>query len=108
MSQIKKSAILVVVLLVSTMLLTTGTSITQSAKAQTTAGQNMLGELTNLRDQIVKGRKHVVDQINKGGSGFLTSVVASLPNEIVYINAAYQDMAKGNTTGAATELQQLK
>ena len=55
MSQITKSVILVVVLLVSTMLLTTGTSITQSAKAQTTVGENMLGGLTNIRDQIVKG-----------------------------------------------------
>jgi hypothetical protein len=89
------------------MLLTTGTSITQSAKAQTTLGQNMLGELTNIRDQIVKGGNHVVDQITKGGIGFLTSVGASVPNERVYINAAYQDMAKGNTAGAGTEVKQL-
>ena len=107
MSQITKSVILVVVLLVSTMLLTTGTSITQSAKAQTTLGQNMLGELTNIRDQVVKGGNHVVDQITKGGIGFLTSVGASVPNERVYINAAYQDMAKGDTAGAGTELKQL-
>lgn len=107
MSQIKKSATLVVVLLVSTMLLTTGTSITQSAKAQTTVGQNMLGGLTDLRDQIVKGGNHVVDQITKGGIGFLTSLGANLPNERVYINAAYQDMAKGNISGASTELKQL-
>lgn len=105
MSQIKKSAVLVVVLLVSTMLLTTGTSITQSAKAQTTVGQNILGGLTNIKDQIVKGGNHVVDQITKGGIGFLTSLGANLPNERVYINAAYQDMAKGNTAGAGTELK---
>ncbi|MDQ6667827.1 MAG: hypothetical protein M3Y53_06325 [Thermoproteota archaeon] len=107
MSQITKSAILVVVLLVSTMLLTTGTSTTQSAKAQTTVGETMLGGLTNVRDQIVKGGNHVVDQITKGGIRFLTSVGASVPNERVYINAAYQDMAKGNTAGAGTELKQL-
>lgn len=107
MSQITKSAILVVVLLVSTILLTTGASITQSAKAQPTVGENFLGGLTNLRDHIVKGGNHVVAQITKGGIGFLTSLGANLPNERVYINAAYQDMAKGDTAGAGTELKQL-
>ena len=106
MSQMRKSAILVVVLLVSTMLVTTGTSITQSAKAQP-SGENILGGLTNIRDQIVKGGNHVADQITKGGIAFLTSLGANLPNERVYINAAYQDMAKGNTAGAGTELKGL-
>ena len=55
----------------------------------------------------MKGGNHVVSQITKGGIGFLTSLGASLPNERVYINAAYQDMAKGNTAGAGTELKQL-
>jgi hypothetical protein len=107
MPQMRKSAILVVVVLVSTMLLTTGTSITQNAKAQPSVGENILGGLTNIRDQIVKGGNHVVDQITKGGIGFLTSLGANLPNERVYINAAYQDMAKGNTAGAGTELKGL-
>ena len=55
----------------------------------------------------MKGGNHVVSQITKGGIGFLTSLGASLPNERVYDDAAYQDMAKGNTTGAGTELKQL-
>jgi hypothetical protein len=107
MSQITKSTILIVALLFSAVLLTTGTSATEPAKAQTTVGENMLGGLTNIRDQIVKGGNHVVDQITKGGIRFLTSVGASVPNERVYINAAYQDMAKGDTAGAGTELKQL-
>jgi hypothetical protein len=107
MSQITKSTILIVALLFSAVLLTTGTSATEPAKAQTTVGENMLGGLTNIRDQIVKGGNHVVDQITKGGIRFLTSVGASVPNERVYINAAYQDMAKGNTAGAGTELKHL-
>jgi len=105
MSQMRKSAILVVALLVSTMLLTTHTSIIQSAKAQTTVGD--VGGLTNIRDQIVKGGNHVVDQITKGGIGFLTSVGASVPNVRVHINTAYQDMVKGDTAGAGTELKEL-
>jgi hypothetical protein len=89
------------------LLLTTGTSATQPAKAQTTVGENMLGGLTNLRDQIVKGGNHVVDQITKGGIGFLTAIGSSVPNVRVHINTAYQDMVKGNTTGAGTELKEL-
>ncbi|MGB6673609.1 MAG: hypothetical protein WBE34_14365 [Candidatus Nitrosopolaris sp.] len=105
MSQIIKSAILIVALLLSTMLLSTATTGIQSAKAA--LSESVVGALTNLHDQIVNGGNHVVDQITKGGIGFLTSVAASVPNERVYINAAYQDMAKGNTAGAGTELKQL-
>ena len=105
MSQIIKPAILIVALLLSTMLLSTATTGIQSAKAA--LSESVVGALTNLHDQIVKGGNHVVDQITKGGIGFLTSVGASVPNERVYINAAYQDMAKGNTAGAGTELKQL-
>ena len=107
MSQMRKSAILVVALLVSTMLVTAGTSITQSAKAQPSVGENILGGLTNIRDQIVKGGNHVVDQITKGGIGFLASVGASVPSVRVHINTAYQDMVKGDTAGAGTELKEL-
>ena len=105
MSQIINPAILIVALLLSTMLLSTATTGIQSAKAA--LGESIVGGLTNLNDQIVKGGNHVVSQITKGGIGFLTSLGASLPNERVYINAAYQDMAKGNTAGAGTELKQL-
>lgn len=105
MSQIIKPAILIIALLLSTMLLSTATTGIQSAKAA--LSESVVGALTNLHDQIVKGGNHVVDQITKGGIGFLTSVAASVPNERVYINAAYQDMAKGNTAGAGTELKQL-
>jgi hypothetical protein len=107
MSQITKSTILIVALLFSAVLLTTGTSATQPAKAQTTVGENMLGGLTNLRDQIVKGGNHVVDQITKGGIGFLTSVGSSVPNARVHINAAYQDIVKGDSARAGTELKEL-
>ena len=105
MSQIIKPAILIVALLLSTMLLSTATTGIQSAKAA--LSESVVGALTNLNDQIVKGGNHVVDQITKGGIGFLASLGANLPNERVYINAAYQDMAKGDTAGAGTELKQL-
>jgi hypothetical protein len=87
------------------MLVTTGTTITQSAKAQSSVGENILGGLTNIKDQILKIGNHVVDQITKGGIGVLTPLIANLPNERVYINAAYQDMVKGDTAGAGTELK---
>ena len=72
MSQITKSTILIVALLLSTMLLSTATTVIQSAKVA--IGETILGGLTNLNDQIVKGGNHVVNQIAKGGTGFLTSV----------------------------------
>lgn len=107
MSQIMKPAILIVALLLSTMLLSTATTGIQSAKAQTTVGENVLGSLTNVKDQIVKGGNHIVDHITKGGIGFLTSVSSSLPNLRVHINTAYQDMVKGDSAGTGTELKEL-
>jgi paraquat-inducible protein B len=89
------------------MLLSTATTGIQSAKAQTTVGENVLGSLTNVKDQIVKGGNHIVDHITKGGIGFLTSVSSSLPNLRVHINTAYQDMVKGDSAGTGTELKEL-
>jgi hypothetical protein len=104
MSQITKSTILIVALLLSTMLLSTATTIIQSAKAA--LGETILGGITNLNDQIVKGGNHVVDQIAKGGAGFLKSAAAfvGIRNIQLHINAANQDLAKNNTTG---ELKQI-
>lgn len=75
MLQIGKIASIVAALILSTALLTTSTSGLQFANAQTTVGENMLGGLTSLRDQIVKGGNHVIDQITKGGIGFLFLIV---------------------------------
>jgi hypothetical protein len=107
MSQITKSTILIVALLLSTMLLSTATTVIQSAKAA--LGETILGGLTNLNDQIVKGGNHVVDQIAKGGAGFLKSAAAfvGIRNIQLHINAANQDLAKNNTTGATSELKQI-
>jgi|GEM_PF-1292600 hypothetical protein len=107
MSQITKSAIIVVALLSSTMLLSTATTAIQSAKAA--LGENILGGLTNFSDQIVKGGNHVVTQIAKGGAGFLKSAAAfvGIHNIQLHINAANQDLAKNNTTGASSELKQI-
>lgn len=107
MSQITKSGILIVALLLSTMMLGTVTSVVQSAKAA--LGENILGGLTNLGDQVVKGGNHVANQIVKGGVGFLKSAAAfvGIHNVQLRINAANQDLAKSNTTGAASELKQV-
>src|SRR5256712_4584893 len=107
MSQITKSTILIVALLLSTVLLSTATTVIPSAKAA--LGETILGGLTNLNDQIVKGGNHVVDQIAKGGVGFLKSAAAfvGIHNIQLHINAANQDLAKNNTTGVASELKQI-
>jgi hypothetical protein len=107
MSQTTKSAILIVALLLSTMLLGTATTVIQSAKAA--LGESILGGLTNLNDQVVKGGNHVVNQITKGGVGFLKSAAAfvGIHNIQLRINAANQDLAKSNTTGATSELKQV-
>jgi len=88
MSQTTKSAILIVALLLSTMLLGTATTVIQSAKAA--LGESILGGLTNLNDQVVKGGNHVVNQITKGGVGFLKSAAAfvGIHNIQLRINAA--------------------
>jgi hypothetical protein len=78
-------------------------------KAKTTAVNKSFGGLTNLRDQTVKGGNHVEDQIAKRGLGFLKSAAASLGIHKVqfYINSANKDLAKGNTSGAASDLQRV-
>lgn len=78
----------------------------QSAKAA--LAENIHGGLLNLGDQIVKGGNHVVNEIVKGGKGFLKSAAAfvGIRNVILRINDANQDLAKGNTSGAALELKQ--
>jgi hypothetical protein len=107
MLQIEKTVSIVATLVLSTALLTTSTSGLQFAKAQTTVGENMFGGLTSLRDQIVKGGNHAIDQITKGGIGFLTAVGSNIPNVRVHVDRAYQDMIKGNTAGAGSEIKEL-
>ena len=68
MSQITKPAILIVASLLSTMLLSSTTTVIQSAKAA--LGDSVLAGLTDLNSQIVKSGNHVVSQIAKGGLGF--------------------------------------
>jgi hypothetical protein len=105
MLQIGKTASIVAALILSTVLLTTSTSGLQFANAQTTVGENMLGGLTSLKDQIVKGGNHAIDQITKGGIGFLTAVGSNIPNVRVHVDRAYQDIIKGDTAG--TEIKEL-
>jgi hypothetical protein len=107
MLQIGKTARIVAALILSTALLATSTSGLQFANAQTIVGENMLGGLTSLRDEIVKGGNHVIDQVTKGGSGFLTAVGSNIPNVRVHVDRAYQDIIKGNIAGAGTELKEL-
>jgi hypothetical protein len=87
------------------MLRSTATTGIQSAKAA--LGDSVLGGLTDLNSHIVNAGNHVVSQIAKGGLGFLTSVGSSLPNVRVHINTAYQDIVKGDSAGARTELNEL-
>jgi hypothetical protein len=94
-------------LLLSAVLFTTGAGAFQSAKAQLNPGQSLLGTLTNARDQIVKGGNHVVDQISKGGTGFLSALGAAAPGIRVHLDTAYQDMVNTDNAGARTELKQL-
>lgn len=107
MSQITKSSILILGSLLSILLPGTATTVLQPAKAA--LGETMLGGLTNLGDQIVKGGNHVVSQITKAGVGFLKSAAAfvGIHNIQLRINAANQDLAKNNVTGATSELKQL-
>ena len=62
-SQITKSSILILGSLLSILLL--GTAITVPEPAKAALGETVLGGLTNLGDQIVKGGNHVVSQITK-------------------------------------------
>jgi hypothetical protein len=43
----------------------------------------------------------------KGGIGFLTAVGSNIPNVRVHLDRAYQDIIKGNTAGAGTELKEF-
>lgn len=49
----------------------------------------------------------MIDQITKEGIGFLTAVGSNIPNVRVHVDRAYQDIIKGNTAGAGTELKEL-
>jgi hypothetical protein len=109
MFKIMKSAVLLGALLLSSVMVSTSTGTIQSAKAQTTVGEQVLTGLTNLGDQIVKGGNHVADQITKGGLGFLKSAAAfvGIHNIQLRINEENQALAKGNTSGAVSELNQI-
>jgi len=50
-----------------------------------------------------------VDQISKGGLGFLKSAAAfvGLHNVQLYINAANKDVAKSNTSGVVSDLKRV-
>ena len=60
------------------MIVSTNVGVIQSAKAQTTVGGQTLSALANLGDQVVNEGNHVVDQIHKGGLGFLKSALAAV------------------------------
>jgi hypothetical protein len=94
-------------LFLSAVLLTTGGSAFQSARAQTNNTGGLFGTLANFKDQIVKGGNHVADQIAKGGARFLNGIAASVPNARVHFDTTYQDIAKDDKTGAGTQLKEL-
>jgi hypothetical protein len=108
-----RSSVVIAALLLSSLMVSTsaigGAGFLQSAKAQTTAGEQILGGLTNLRDQIVKGGNHVADQITKGGLAGLKSAAAfvGIHNVQLYINSANKDLAKGNSSGAVSDLKRV-
>jgi hypothetical protein len=103
----KNNAIAVLaVLILSAVLLATSGSIFQPARAQT----NNTGELlsaSNFKDQIVNGGNHVMDEITKGGAGFLNATAVHLPNVKAHFGTTYQDIIKDDKTGAGTQLKQL-
>jgi hypothetical protein len=109
MSKITNLADLLAVLLLSSLVVSTGTGGAQSVKAQTTVGERLLTGLTNLGDQVVKGGNHVADQINKGGLGFLKSAAAfvGIHNIQLRINEENKALAKNNMSGATSELKQI-
>ncbi|HZE79183.1 MAG TPA: hypothetical protein VE089_11615 [Nitrososphaeraceae archaeon] len=109
MYKITKSSVLVAALLCYLVIVSTNVGVIQSAKAQTTVGGQTLSALANLGDQVVNEGNHVVDQIHKGGLGFLKSALAAvgIHNIQVRINEENQDLAKGNTSGAILALNQI-
>jgi hypothetical protein len=109
MFKITKSAVLLGALLLSSVMVSANAGVIQSAKAQTTVGGQMLSGLTNLGDQVVNGGNHIADQISKGGLGFLKSAAAfvGVHNIQLRINEENQDLAKGNTAGAVSALNEI-
>lgn len=104
-----KPAYLLVALLLSGLMINASVGNTQSAKAQTAVGEQVLTGLTNLGDQVVKGGNHVADQITKGGLSFLKSAAAfvGIHNIQLRINEENKALAKGNTSGGASQLGQI-
>jgi hypothetical protein len=94
------------VLILSAVLLTTSGSANQPARAQTNNTGGLLSA-SNFKDQIVKGGNHVMDEITKGGAGFLNATAAHLPNVKDHFGTTYQDIIKDDKTGAGTQLKQL-
>lgn len=109
MIETSKSAILVVGLLMSAALLTGITSITKSAKTQTTVGGHLATALKIINDQIVAGGQNIVKQTTRGGIGVLKQVASFFGVHDLedHINATSHDIAKGNTTGASSELKMV-
>lgn len=109
MFRITKSGVLLGALVLSSVMVSTNGGVIQSAKAQTTVGGQILSGLTNLGDQVVKGGNHIADQATKGGHGFLKSAAAfvGIHNIQLRINEENKDVAKRNTSGAVSELNQI-
>jgi hypothetical protein len=99
--------ILALVLLFSAALLTGITSVTTTAKAQTTVGGHLTAALKIINDKIVEGGQSVVKQSVKGGIGFLKHIASIFGVHDIedHTNVAGQDLTKGNTTGASSELK---
>lgn len=89
-------------LLLSTVLIMTVATTFQLVNAQSNLGGSLFGNLTNVRDQIVKGGNNVAHQISKGGVGLLPAFGAA-----AHLNAAYRDTVKADYAGARTELKKL-
>lgn len=108
MTQYLKLRLGVAALLATSLMTFTAVVVSNGQSARAALAENIHGGLLNLGDQIVKGGNHVVNEIVKGGKGFLKSAAAfvGIRNVILRINDANQDLAKGNTTGAALELKQ--
>jgi len=94
-------------LFLSAILLTTSENTFQPARAQTNNTAGLSITLGNFRDQIVKGGNHILDQIRKGGAGFLNATGANLPNVRVHFGSTYQDIIRDDKAGAGTQLKQL-
>ena len=90
-----------------TLLLTVGLTSAAIANAQpATIGGQMLTGASQLRDQIIGGGQHLVNEASKGGLAFLKGLgtITGIHDVEIHINAARQDLASGNTATASTEL----